>query len=504
MVSVIIGLVMIGITAYMVLKRYYPQAVLLASGLVMIFLSIPLQDAELLDAETTTGSAWLDAFDLIRITMADTFSGLGMTIMAVGGFALYMEKIGASSALVEIAAKPLQKVKKPYLILALTYVVGQALCIVIPSAAGLAMLLMVTVYPLLISIGISRLSAAGVIATASCLDIGPSSANSILAADLSDMSVQVFFISFQGPVVLVTVLVIAVMHGVVQYLFDKRQDTMPGTEIHVPVGSSTAMVKAAITEENRRRELKAAGEELPPASTIDVKSLMKAEDGAASAEKSDVEELQAPKWYAIMPVLPLILVIIFSEFVISSVTMDVVTAMLVCTIFSLICETIRLRSLSEGLQSLKIFFEGMGRQLANVVSLVIAGQLFAEGLIQIGFIDTVINAAQDANFGLMGMAIVLSLVILGAAIVTGSGNAAWLAFGPLSPQVASSVGQPTVNLALPMELSSGIGRSMSPIAGVVIVVSGMAGVNPIDVVKRTIPVMLVGWLTMMACGFIFH
>lgn len=503
MVSVILGLVMIVITAYLVVKKFYPQAVLLASGLIMLFLSIPLKSAEVLAEEASTGSTILDIFELIRVTMADTFSGLGMTIMAVGGFALYMEKIGASRTLVEIASAPLQKIKKPYLILALTYVLGQALCIVIPSAAGLAMLLMVTVYPILISIGISRLSAAGVIATASCLDIGPSSANSILAADLSDMSVQVFFVSFQGPVVLVTVAVIAIMHALVQYWFDKREGTLPGTEIQVPVGSSVSVVNAAKAEEERRRALIAAGETVPPASSVDIHTLISHEE---SAEAKAVTEDQhvAPRWYALMPLLPLILVITFSEFVIDTITMNVVTAMIICTLFSLVCETIRMRSLEKGLASLKVFFEGMGRQLANVVSLVIAGQIFAEGLIQIGFIDTIISAAQSANLGLVGMAIVLSLVILGAAVVTGSGNAAWLAFGPLSPQVAASVGQPTVNVALPMELSSGMGRSMSPIAGVVIVIAGMAGVNPIHVVKRTIPVMLIGWVTMMASVFIIH
>lgn len=503
MISVIIGLVMIVITAYLVIKKYYPQAVLIGSGLIMLFLSIPLQNSEVLAEDLTTGSTFLDVFDLIRVTMASTFSGLGLTIMAVGGFALYMEKIGASRTLVELASAPLQKIKKPYLILALTYVLGQALCIVIPSAAGLAMLLMVTVYPILISIGISRLSAAGVIATASCLDIGPSSANSILAAELSDMSVQVFFVSFQGPVVLITAAVIAIMHVVVQYWFDKREGTLPGTEIQVPVGSSTAVVKAAKAEEDRRRKLIAAGESVPPADSIDVHTLVVTEESAKAEAAAEGEHI-APRWYAIMPLLPLILVITFSEFVIDTISMNVITAMIVCTLFALICETIRMRSLEKGLGSLKVFFDGMGRQLANVVSLVIAGQIFAEGLIQIGFIDTIISAAQSANLGLIGMAIVLSLVILGAAIVTGSGNAAWLAFGPLSPQVAASVGQPTVNIALPMELSSGIGRSMSPIAGVVIVIAGMAGVNPIHIVKRTIPVMLVGWITMMASVFVIH
>ncbi|NLW13188.1 MAG: hypothetical protein GX037_01425, partial [Trueperella sp.] len=52
-------------------------------------------------------------------------------------------------------------------------------------------------------------------------------------------------------------------------------------------------------------------------------------------------------------------------------------------------------------------------------------------------------------------------------------------------------------------LASGIGRSMSPVAGVVIAVSGLAGVNPMDVVKRTAPVMIAAYITMVITSIIW-
>lgn len=129
----------------------------------------------LMAEDKSTGSAFLDVFDQIRATFGHLGAELGLIIMAVGGFSLVMERVGASEALVNIATKPLAKMNRPYLVLACTYLLAQCLCLIIPSAAGLAMLLIVTVYPLLRSLGISKLSATGVIATGSCLDLGPAS-----------------------------------------------------------------------------------------------------------------------------------------------------------------------------------------------------------------------------------------------------------------------------------------------------------------------------------------
>ncbi|QOQ39108.1 C4-dicarboxylate transporter DcuC [Trueperella pecoris] len=163
--------------------------------------------------------------------------------------------------------------------------------------------------------------------------------------------------------------------------------------------------------------------------------------------------------------------------VIATVKMPVATAMLISAMVGVIAEMFRHRSFRQAGEVFKVFFEGMGRQFTNIVTLIIAAQMLAAGLTQLGFIETIINASKGANFGAIPITIVLTLIILLAAVVTGSGKAPWFAVSSLAPEVAQSVGVRPVFMAQPMELASGIGRSMSPVAGVVIAVAGLAGVN---------------------------
>ena len=85
--------------------------------------------------------------------------------MVAGGFAAYMDKIGAARALVNVCIKPLKALSSPYLVLVLGYFIGQTLVLVIPSAAGLAMLLLVALFPILLGVGVSPAAAASVIGT---------------------------------------------------------------------------------------------------------------------------------------------------------------------------------------------------------------------------------------------------------------------------------------------------------------------------------------------------
>jgi DcuC family C4-dicarboxylate transporter len=121
----------------------------------------------------------------------------------------------------------------------------------------------------------------------------------------------------------------------------------------------------------------------------------------------------------------------------------------------------------------------------------ICAEVFAAGLTKIGGIATMLKAAaglEGAGLPIM-LAVMLGIMIL-AAVVTGSGNAAFFAFSPLLPDAAASVGIKILPLALPVQLSAGLARTMSPIAGVIIAVSGIAEVSPFDLVRRTTPVMI--------------
>ncbi|MDK6565531.1 C4-dicarboxylate transporter DcuC [Corynebacterium pyruviciproducens] len=482
MFGFLLSLATIAVVAYLIFHRYHPQTVLIFSGLFMLLCAIPLSMKPLMAEDKSTGSALLDVFDQIRATFGHLGAELGLIIMAVGGFSLVMEKVGASEALVNIATKPLAKINKPYLVLACTYILAQCLCLIIPSAAGLAMLLMVTVYPLLRSLGISRLSATGVIATGSCLDLGPASSNANMAARISEMSVQEYFIHYQLPVAVVVVASVCVLHYFVQRHMDRKAGTTPDNADWDDIRQELAGM-----DKNR----------------ADAKGGASAAQAKGAVATEAVEVKPVPKFYALLPFTPLVLLIVFSPFVITTIKMNVATAMIISGLLAVVCEMIRYRSFERGSQAMSVFFDGMGRQFVNIVTLIVGGQMFAAGLTQLGFIDYIVGGAQKLNMGALPIMIIMALIIFLAAVLTGSGNAPWFAFSELTPGIAQPLGVHTVFLAQPMELASGIGRSMSPIAGVVIAVAGLGGVSPVDLVKRTVPVMIPAFIIMLVTSAVW-
>ena len=54
-----------------------------------------------------------------------------------------------------------------------------------------------------------------------------------------------------------------------------------------------------------------------------------------------------------------------------------------------------------------------------------------------------------------------------------------------------------------MQQASNTARGMSPVAGVIIATAGMAEISPFDLVKRTIPPMIVGLVTNVTLSIIF-
>lgn len=374
---------------------------------------------------------------------------MGLYAMAIGGFASYMNHTGASKTLVKLTIKPLYKLRSPYLVLALSYLIGQTLNLFISSAAGLGLLLMATIYPILVKLGVSRLSATAVIGTTACLDLGPSSGNSMMAAQYSGMDPTEFFAIYQMPVGGAAALVIAVLHFFVQRWFDRREGFVAGAD---------------------------------------------------EAVKSEKIEEAPPTAYAILPVLPLFLILTFSSLGIPSVKITVITAMLMTTAMAMLFELIRYRNIKKVFDSIQIFFDGMGKLMATVVTLIVAGETFAYGLQKIGMMDALIHGAQEAGFGAEGMTIIMTLIIAVSALIMGSGNAPFFAFSALAPMVAAKMGIAVVGMLVPMQLAAGIMRSMSPIAAVIVAVAGVSEVSPVDVAKRTAIPMLGALLTTTILG----
>ena len=452
MIGPLLAVVFIIIVATLLIKKYYPHAVLLISGLLMLIISF-LMDFSMPKIEEDTGLFGFDLFRYIKESFADTNAGVGLMIMAIGGFVAYIDEIGASRSLVYISLKPLSLFKKkPYILASLVIPIGQTLFVCIPSAAGLGLLLMASVFPILINLGVSRLSAVSVITACTAFGIGPASAITASATSIIDENTITFFLKEQIPLVVPLSISMMITYYFVNRYFDKKE-------------------KVDGKEEVKVEELK----------------------------------LTAPLYYAIIPVFPLILLIVFSGFFNifeTPIVLDTTTAMFISLFVAIGFELFRKRNIPEVMASLKIFWNGMGNIFKTVVTLIIAADIFSKGLISLGFIDGLVSLSQGLGFEAAGIGIVLTVMIFLASMLMGSGNASFFSFGPLVPKIAGELGASSSKIILPMQLSASMGRTVSPVAGVLIATAEIAKVSTFQIVKRNLIPLGVGLVIMLLYHFI--
>jgi C4-dicarboxylate transporter, DcuC family len=450
-VGPIIALVFIVVIARLLIKNYNPHATLLIGGLLMLLLAT-IMDLQLPELKSSSGFKGFDLFKFIKDSFSSINAGVGLMIMAIGGFVAYMDKIGASDVLVDLAMKPLALFrKKPYLAASMVIPIGQVLFVAIPSAAGLSLLLMTSLFPILTNLGVSRLSAVSVITASTVFGIGPACATTASAIEIINLDSVFYFLNYQIPLVLPLSLSMMVTYYFVNSYYDKKNN-----------------------------------EEV-----VETK---------ASKAKTSV-----PAIYAVLPILPIVLLIVFSEFFPffePPIKLDTTTVMFISLFVALIFETIRLKSLKTVLNSLQTFWNGMGDIFKSVVTLIIAADIFAKGLISLGFIEGLIQVTQNLGLGAIGVGIVMTIMIFLASMLMGSGNAAFFAFGPLVPKIATKLGIASTEIILPMQLAASMGRTVSPVSGVLIATAEIAKVTPLAIVKRNLIPLTVALVIMLLYHFI--
>ena len=447
--SLLIALLGLIFAGRLILKNYNPQGVLFFAGIVMMAIAIFTNNATFVNK--STGWIGFDIFEYISEVFGKQSGGLGLKIMLIGGFALLMSAIGASQAMVKLTAKPLMRLNSPYLMLALAFILGQMLSLFISSATGLGLLLMATLYPVLVGLGCSKAGAASVLASTCAIEFGPGSGNSILAAQIAGLDITEFFVEEQLPIISILIIAVSIIHAITQRFFDRRD------------------------ERNQTLE-----------STI---------NGNVESEKN------APLYYVLLPMLPLFFMLTFSNLGVKTISIDMSTAIVLSIFISLVCEFIREGKAKLVLEKLQGVFNDMGKVFASVVTLIIAGQTFSMGLKSIGAVDSMLHMASSVGLSAAVIILFMALLTFVISALMGSGNAAFFSFAPMVPQIANKIGANTVDMILPIQLSAGFGRTISPIAGVIIAVAGISGLSPFDIVRRTLIPMISGWLLMLILTF---
>ena len=446
--DLIIGLIAIVLVAYYIVKGYSATGVLMFGGLVLLFISVLMGHSILPEGVKSTGSTYFDILEYVKYLLGNRGGGLGLMIMVLCGFSVYMTHLGANDVVVKLVSKPLKNIRSPYILMVFAYFLACLMSFAVSSATGLGVLLMATLFPVMVNVGISRGAAAAICASPISIILSPTSGDVVLSAEISKIPLGEFAFGTALPVSIFAILGIAVAHFFWQRYLDKKE----GVQV----------------------------------------------------ERLNADEIKttAPNYYAILPLLPIIGVLIFDGKW-GLPNLHIVTVMVLCFIITAVVDFLRSFNAKQTFDNLVVAYRGMADAFAGVGMLLVAAGVFAQSLSTIGFITNLIDSAQSFGGSAFFMMLVLAVITILATMATGSGNAAFYAFAELIPKLATQMGVNPAFLTIPMLQASNLGRGLSPVSGVVVAVSGMGKISPFEIVKRMSVPMLVGFICVIIGTEIF-
>ena len=377
-----------------------------------------------------------------------TKAGLIKAICASMGFAFVMKFTKCDRALVNLLTRPLGNIGFLLIpiVVALTYFIN----IAIPSAAGCSAAVGATLIPVMMAAGVKpEMAGAAVFAGTFGGVLSPGSAHNVFVADMvkahnPSYTVQdVIGVQFSSAITALIVVLIVI--------------------------SITAIVCKDYTKGVNYLAQKEGG----------VNSVA---SNSADGSNLDAQPQKLNVLHALMPLVPLVILVIGGTSKLNTISflkwtkMGVAEAMLLGAIVTIVI------TMTNPQKITKEFFKGMGSAYADIMGIIIAAGVFVAGLSACGAIDFVIEWLKGEQ-GYVKFGGTFVPFFMG--VVTGSGDAAAMAFNTAVTVHADALGFEQDKLGMAVAISGALGRSASPIAGACIVCAGLAMVSPIQIAKRT-------------------
>ena len=421
-----IGLAIVVVTFYLIYKNYEARLVLALSGLVMAFIG------QVVVGTNGGVSAAVDAFVKQLVN-----GGLVPTIVTVMGFGYVMTFTKCSDHLVNLLVKPLARV--PVIVIPGAVIITWLLNIVLPSAAGIAAAVGVLLIPALIALKVRPVMAAAAVFIGTW--------GSVVSPGLM-FNPQIADIAFKAKEIPAPDAMIVIMQEALPCAIGALVAAICLTIICI-------VLKEGVGSTEIVKELP-EGEEIQKAFVGRTPTCLEARTSNASG---------------IIGMMALIGLTLKS--------FSVPVCMLIGTAIGLIVALVNKQKIGD---ASKKFCRGAGDGFCDVVILIAAAAMFASGMKAIGLTSALVDAMKGSQSVAMFAAAAGPFVM---AAISGSGNAAALAFNQAITPNAADFGLTIVQLGAVAQIAAGLGRSMSPVAGGVIILAGIAGVNPMEVVKRT-------------------
>lgn len=199
--------------------------------------------------------------------------------------------------------------------------------------------------------------------------------------------------------------------------------------------------------------------------------------GYHSEALDNVKDFKINYIMALVPMLPLIILVLGSTGVVPLFKKFAIShAMLIG------CFAAFLATRKNPAEISKAFFKGAGDGFATVFGIITMALVFVSGVKSLGIIDWMIQEMINTP-AIAKVSATVGPFLLG--VISGSGEAASIAFNQSVTIHADTLGLNALNLGSLAAISGALGRTMSPIAGCAIICAGFAKVNPLELVKRT-------------------
>ncbi len=143
----------------------------------------------------------------------------------------------------------------------------------------------------------------------------------------------------------------------------------------------------------------------------------------------------------------------------------------------------------------KQFFEGAGYGFTNVISLIVTGACFAQGLKLCGLAAVLGHAIAGSPELLLPLAAAVPMLF---AFVSGSGIASTKGLYEFFHDPAEAAGHDPNAVGAVVSMGAAAGRTMSPVAAVVLMCGTLTGAKPFDIVKRVAPPLVAGLIASVA------
>ena len=137
----------------------------------------------------------------------------------------------------------------------------------------------------------------------------------------------------------------------------------------------------------------------------------------------------------------------------------------------------------------KAFFDGAGYGFTHIVSLIVAANCFGKMIDRVGLaaqLGDLIKRQPDALTPLAG------IIPMSFSFLCGSGMASTQSLYGFFYEPTKQVGGDPIAIGALVSVAAAAGRTISPVAAVVLMTAGMTGVRPFDLVKRIAPAVIAG------------